>query len=171
MRATVASAIMVISMHSRFERLLWLMPVAYAIHIGDEWFSGFPRYVVDHMGGHPMPPALFFANNACFMLVLLALCTWASRSTSRLSAFLLMSWASGNLFWNFVAHLFYTVHTGAYSPGLVTSSLFYYPVSLLVVAASVRDKRMSVTGALGAFAIGGALLVLVIWGGVYHFAT
>lgn len=158
-------------MKSRFEHLLWWMPCVYAIHIGDEWFSGFPRYVVDHMGGQPMPPVLFFINNAFFMLVLLALCTWASRSTSRLSAFVLMSWASGNLFWNFIAHLFFTVKTGAYSPGLVTSSLFYYPVSLFVVVAAVREKRLSAAGALGAFAIGGALLVLVIWGGVYHFAT
>ena len=158
-------------MKTSFERMLWLMPCAYAIHICDEWFSGFPRYVVDHMGGHAMPPALFFANNAFFMLVLLSLCAWASRSTSRLSAFLLMSWASGNLMWNFVAHLGYTVWTGFYSPGLITSSLIYYPVNLMVAFAAIRDKRLSMAETVAAFAIGCALLVFVIWGGVYHFVA
>jgi hypothetical protein len=26
----------------RFESVLWLMPTAFAIHIGEEWFGGFP---------------------------------------------------------------------------------------------------------------------------------
>ena len=154
-----------------FNRLLWLMPAAYAIHICDEWFSGFPRYVVDHMGGQPMPPPLFFLNNGVFMAVLLGLCTWASRSRSRLSAFLLMTWASGNLPCNFFVHLGYTVGTGYYSPGLITSSLFYWPVSLVVMYAAVRDKRQTVSEAVASFALGGVLLGLVIWAGVYHFAT
>ncbi|WP_157971309.1 HXXEE domain-containing protein [Dyella sp. C9] len=158
-------------MRAPFRKLIWLMPAAYAVHICDEWFSGFPRYVVDHMHGSPMPPALFFTNNAAFMAILLSLCTWASRSQSRLSAFLLMAWASGNLFWNFGAHLLYTVLTGYYSPGLITSSLIYYPVSLMVVVAGVRDGRQTVAEAIGSFAVGGVLLFLVIWAGVYHFAT
>jgi hypothetical protein len=159
------------TMGQPFNRLLWLMPAAYAIHICDEWFSGFPRYVVDHMGGQPMPPPLFFLNNGVFMAVLLGLCTWASRSRSRLSAFLLMTWASGNLPCNFFVHLGYTVGTGYYSPGLITSSLFYWPVSLVVMYAAVRDKRQTVSEAVASFALGGVLLGLVIWAGVYHFAT
>ena len=154
-----------------FVRLLWLMPAAYAIHICDEWFSGFPRYVVQHMGGQPMPPALFFVNNGVFMAVLLALCAWASQSGSRLSAFVLMTWASGNLICNFFAHLGYTVATGYYSPGLITSSLIYYPVSLLVIYAAVRDGRQTVGEAMTSLVLGGLLLCFVIWAGVYHFAT
>ncbi|WP_109127452.1 HXXEE domain-containing protein [Dyella sp. C11] len=154
-----------------FTRLLWLMPAAYAIHIYDEWFSGFPRYVVEHMGGQPMPPGLFFLNNGVFMAILLSLCAWASRSRSRLSAFMLMTWASGNLICNFFAHLGYTVATGFYSPGLITSSLIYYPVSLVVMCAAVRDGRQTVGEAVTSFLLGAALLGLVIWAGVYHFAT
>lgn len=112
-------------MQTSFKQLLWLMPAAYAIHIADEWFSGFPEYVVQHMHGAPMPPMLFFINNGVFMLILLSLCAWASRSRSRLSAFVLMAWASGNLICNFFVHLGYTVATGYYSPGLITSSLIY----------------------------------------------
>lgn len=156
-------------MRQPFSRLLWLMPIAYAIHICDEWFSGFPRYVVDHMGGSPMPPGMFFINNAVFMAILLALSVWASRSTSRLSAFVLMSWASGNLICNFFVHLGYTVWTGYYSPGLITSSLIYYPVSLVVMAAAVRDGRQTLGEAIGSFLVGAMLLAVVIWGGVYHF--
>jgi hypothetical protein len=33
-----------------FERALWLMPAAFAFHIGEEWFGGFPAYVIVLVG-------------------------------------------------------------------------------------------------------------------------
>jgi hypothetical protein len=153
-----------------FRRLLWIMPCAYAVQICEEWFGGFPRYIVEQMHGLPMSGLQFFINNGLFMCILLALSAWASRSAKPLSAFLLMSWASGNLFWNFVVHLLYTVTTDHYSPGLVTATLFYYPIPFIVAAAGIRDGRLARAGCVGAFAIGGTLMFGVMWGGLYHFA-
>jgi Protein of unknown function with HXXEE motif len=104
-----------------------------------------------------------------FMAILLALSIWASASTSRLSAFLLMCWASGNLFWDFLVHLGYTVGTGRFSPGLITATLFYYPIPFIVTAIGIREGRYSIGSAIGAFIVGGLLMSLVLWGGAYHF--
>lgn len=113
-----------------FRRILWLMSAAFAAHICEEWFGGFPGYVAETLHGSAMSPQQFLLNNAGFMFLLAGLSIWASRSTSRISAFILMVWASGNLFWDFFAHLVYTVVFNAYSPGLITASLFYYPVPI-----------------------------------------
>jgi Protein of unknown function with HXXEE motif len=158
-------------MKTSFKNLLWLMPGSFALHIADEWFNDFTGYVVREMHGDAMPHRQFLLNNAIFMTIMLCLSAWAARSRSRASAFLLMSWASGNLFWDFLVHLFYTVHTSVYSPGLITATLLYYPVTFIVTAAGIRDGRLSVASSIGAFAIGGALMAFVLWAGVYHFAT
>lgn len=154
-----------------FTRLLWLMPAAYALHIGEEYFGGFQRYVISEMGGPPMRDVPFLINNAVFMAILLALSVRASRRPSPRSAFLLMCWASGNLFWDFLVHLGYTVGTGVFSPGLVTATFFYYPLPFLVTWAAIRDGVLTIRSAIGAFAVGALLMGLVLWGGLYHFRT
>ena len=68
---------------------------------------------------------------------------------------------------DFFCHLYYTVASGRYSPGLVTSALLYYPIPLLSSYVGIRQQKLT----LGAYAIGVLLLLLVIWGGVHHFAT
>jgi Protein of unknown function with HXXEE motif len=154
----------------RFERALWALPAAFAPHICEEYFAGFSRYVTEQMHGRPMPGPLFLVNNAVFMTILLTLSAWAGRSKSRLSAFVLMAYASANLFWDFFVHLFYTVHSGAFSPGLVTAAFLYYPIPPLVALLAIRDRRLDTRDVTVAFAIGSVLMGLVLWGGVYHFA-
>lgn len=152
----------------RFERFLWAMPAAYALHIWEEYGTGFPGWMNQHMHASMTNPA-FLLNNALFMVILLSLSTWASLSTSRLSAFLFLSWASGNLFWNFIFHLATTVIADSYSPGLVTASLLYYPISIWVGVLAVRSGRLSIPRVVGAFAIGAGIMMFVIWAGLWHF--
>jgi len=152
----------------RFERFVWLFPAVYALHIVEEYGTGFPAWMTRHMHASMDNPG-FLLNNALFMAILLATTAWASLSRSRLSAFVFLSWASGNLFWNFIFHLVTTLQADSYSPGLVTASLLYYPVSLWGGALAVRQERLTVFGVLGAFAIGAALMMFVIWAGLWHF--
>jgi hypothetical protein len=152
----------------RFERFLWLFPAAYALHICEEYGAGFPAWMTRHMHAS-MGNAAFLQNNALFMAILLAVSTWASISRSWLSAFVFLSWASGNLFWNFIFHLVTTLYADSYSPGLVTASLLYYPISIWGGVLAVRDGRLAIGGVLGAFAIGAAVMMFVIWAGLWHF--
>jgi hypothetical protein len=152
----------------RFERFVWLFPAVYALHIVEEYGTGFPAWMTRHMHASMDNPG-FLMNNALFMAILLATTAWASVSRSRLSAFVFLSWASGNLFWNFIFHLVTTLQADSYSPGLVTASLLYYPVSIWGGVVAVRQERLTVSGVLGAFAIGAALMMFVVWAGLWHF--
>lgn len=152
----------------RFERFLWAMPAVYALHICEEYGTGFPSWMNQHMHASMTDP-VFLLNNALFMAILLSLSTWASLSSSRLSAFLFLGWASGNLFWNFIFHLATTVIADSYSPGLVTASLLYYPISIWVGVLAVRSGRLSIPGVVGAFATGAGVMMFVIWAGLWHF--
>jgi len=151
----------------RFRRLVWLMPAAFAPHIVEEYGTGFPVWVEQTLGG-AMTGGAFLLNNAVFMLILLSLTAWAAWRPSPVSAFVLLSWASGNLFWNFVFHLVTTVLYDRYSPGLMTAVLLYLPVSVAVAWAALNERVLPRAAFAGAVSIGGALMLLVIWVGLYR---
>lgn len=151
-----------------FERFLWAMPVAYAIHIPEEFLSGFPAWMAKHMHAS-MDAQGFVLNNALFMAILLSLSLWASKTRSALPAFVFLSWASGNLFWNFIFHLWTTVQADSYSPGLVSATLLYYPISIWAGVLAVKQHRLTRGAVLGAFTIGAALMLFVIWAGLWQF--
>lgn len=153
---------------ARFRSLIWLMPASFAPHILEEFAAGFPGWVTDTLGS-PMSAGGFLLNNAAFMAILLGLTGWASRRPAPLPAFLLLSWASGNLFWNFVFHLVTTLLYGRYSPGLVTAVLLYVPVSVAVGRAALREGVLPPAAFAAAMAVGAALMLLVIWGGLFGF--
>jgi len=144
-----------------FRRIVWLMPAAFAVHIVEEAAGGFPAWV-GLVVGSPMPLPVFLLNNAAFMVVLVGLTAWATIRPGRLPAFLLVAWASGNLFWNFVFHLVTTVLLDRYSPGLVSAVLLYFPLSVAVAWAVLREHVLGTGRFLGAVSIGAGLMLLVI---------
>lgn len=150
-----------------FRTLIPLMPAAFAVHIAEEYGTGFPAWVSAQFGS-PMTGAGFLVNNALFMVILAGLTLWAVLRPSFASRFLLLSWASGNLFWNFVFHLVTTALFDRLSPGLVTAVLLYYPLSLLVAVAAWRERVLPVPALLGAAAIGAGLMLFVMWAGLLH---
>ncbi|HYG87271.1 MAG TPA: HXXEE domain-containing protein [Azospirillum sp.] len=151
----------------RFHRLIWLMPAAFAPHIVEEYGTGFPDWVTHTLGG-AMTGGAFLMNNAVFMAILVGLTAWAALRPSPLSAFVLLSWASGNLFWNFVFHLATTVLYDRFSPGLITAVLLYFPISLAVGWAALSERVLSRVAFAGAVSIGGGLMLFVIWAGLFQ---
>jgi hypothetical protein len=152
-----------------FRRLIWLMPAAFALHIVEEYRGGFPAWATHVLGGSFNNLAFAF-NNAAFFAIMVGLIVWVSRSGSRLAAFLLIAWSSGNIFWDALFHVLTTAQFNRYSPGLITSSVLYLPISLVIGTAALESQAMSVKDFLGALAAGLGILVLVIWYGLFHFA-
>ncbi|HWA31725.1 MAG TPA: HXXEE domain-containing protein, partial [Rhizomicrobium sp.] len=113
----------------------------------------------------------FIENNAFFMAVLLILTGFTAYARSRWTAFVLIAWASANLFWDFLFHLGATVWWGVYSPGLITAALLYFPVSYVVGRAALADGILPKGEFAGACALGAALMAFVVWSGLYHFAV
>ena len=150
-----------------FGRIVWLMPAAFAVHIVEEFAGGFPEWV-RLVTGAAMPVGAFLANNAAFMAILLGLTAWVSIRPSRLPAFALLAWASGNLFWNFVFHLATTMLLDRYSPGLVTAVLLYFPLSAVVAWVTLREGVLGRGAFAGAATVGAALMLLVIWARLFE---
>jgi hypothetical protein len=145
------------------------MPAAFALHIVEEYLGGFPAWVTHVLGGSFNNVAFAF-NNAAFFVIMLGLTVWVGRSRSQLAVFLLIAWASGNIFWDGLFHVLTTAQFNRYSPGLITSSVLYLPISLIIGTATLQSGALSVKAFLGALALGLSLLVLVIWYGLFHFA-
>ena len=153
-----------------FRKIIWLMPAAYALHIIEEFAGNFPAWVTDDVHGK-FNYFAFDANNIMFMLVLLTLVTLNFRKTSTRKAFALTVFASANLFWDALFHLFMTPALDRYSPGLVTAMLLYIPISILVGVVIVKQGILKPH--LFAIALAGGLVFfgLVVWGGLFHFAV
>jgi hypothetical protein len=148
-----------------FFRLIWFVPLAVIVHVGEEYLTHFPRYVGE-VTGNPMAVSGFLFNNLIFWLILVGLTVWAARAKTRASLVLLLAWAAGNLFWNFVFHLTLVELYDRNSPGLLSACLVYLPLSLGLWAAALRE-RLARPGALaGAIALGAPVMGLIIVAGL-----
>lgn len=152
-----------------FQRLVWLIPAAYALHIVEEVVGDFPGWVT-HSLGESFSYLGFVVNNIVFMAVLLTVVTLYSRRPSRAFATVVMVWTSANLFWDALFHLFSTPVLDVYSPGLVTAALAYLPLCLLLATVAVQRHTLSVRRLTGAVLGGLVIFGFVVWYGLFHFA-
>lgn len=153
----------------RLRRIIWIMPAAFSLHIVEEYIGGFPAWVTHVLRGS-FNNFAFALNNALFLAILTGLTLWVRKSTSQLAVFLLIAWASGNIFWDGLFHVLTTAQFDRYSPGLITASVLYLPISLIIGIATLRSGALSVKSFFGALALGLGLLMFLIWCGLFHFA-
>jgi hypothetical protein len=57
--------------HYRDGGLLWLFVPAYLVHIGEEWFAGFPRWI-GTVVGRPLPESAFLIINGIGLILVAA---------------------------------------------------------------------------------------------------
>ena len=145
------------------------MPAAFALHIVEEYLGSFPAWVTHVLGGS-FNDLAFACNNAAFLAIMVVLAVWVSKSDSRLAAFLLIAWSSGNIFWDALFHVLTSAWFNRYSPGLITASVLYLPISLVIGTACLQSQALRTKAFLAAMALGLCLLVFVIWYGLFHFA-
>jgi hypothetical protein len=154
-------------MTSSFYRLVWLLPVAFILHVGEEFFTGYPAYAGE-VTGHPMPLAVFLGSNILFIVFMALLSRWTVASHRPAAIFWTLVWAAGNEFWNFVYHLISVVAYDRHSPGLVTGSLIYVPLSVLLWQAAIAEKQIRRTSLAAAIGLGAVLMAVVAAVGIYH---
>jgi hypothetical protein len=153
-----------------FRRVIWLMPVAYLLHIVEEYTGDFPRWVDQVVHGR-FSYLGFDLNNLVFLVVLCTLVTLNWRRTTPRRAFALTVFASANLFWDALFHLGTTAGLDRYSPGLITASVLYLPICLLVGTVILREGVLPVRRFVPAVALGALLFGFVLWYGLFHFAV
>ena len=128
--------------HYRDPGLLWLLPLAYAVHVLEEWFAGFPEWIA-LVAGTPLSRAAFVVINSIAMPAAIAATRAAARRDDD-------GWAgiaiATILFSNAFAHAFGTIITRTYSPGLISGIVLYVPIAGLVL---LRAWSQATPGALG----------------------
>ncbi len=99
--------------------MLWLVPIAYFIHIIEES----PRFVpwAKRYLGAPSTFAQFVFGNVVFMAYVLISVSLAIFYPSEWTLVLGLATAAW-IFSNFLIHAVLTLYTGEYSPGVVTAS-------------------------------------------------
>jgi hypothetical protein len=55
--------------HYRDAGLLWLFVPAYLVHVGEEWFGGFPAWI-GTVVGRPLPESAFLIINGVGLVLL-----------------------------------------------------------------------------------------------------
>jgi len=110
--------------------LLWPFAPAYAIHVAEEWFAGFPDWAA-RIAGRPIPGTAFIAINAVAMVLLLAAIRAATRDERQ--GWMAVGIATIVLV-NTAAHAVGAVMTQSYAPGLISAVVLYVPLGSLTMA-------------------------------------
>ena len=103
---------------------VWLFPLAYALHIAEEYAFDFPAYVANLSGRHISNPQ-FLVLNAFFWLLMVA--TVVLVLTRPAQAWLIVTLAAV-LGINAALHIVGSIVTFTYSPGTVTAAFLYIPL-------------------------------------------
>jgi len=150
-----------------YDRLILWLPVAFAAHIAEEYLTGFPLYAGE-ISGHAMELPLFLGGNIAFIAIMAVLVGWAAKSRSGPANFWLLAWAAGNLFWNFVFHFTLVLAFDRNSPGLVTGTLVYFPLSLALWQAALAERVIGPGRLAGAILVGGIYMGAVAAFSIFH---
>jgi hypothetical protein len=109
--------------------LVWSLVAAYAAHVAEEYFGGFPEWFAV-LAGRPLPREDFLIINAIALVAMIA----AARAATRREP---LGWLAIGiatiLLVNGAAHLLASLVTGTYSPGLITGVVLYVPLGQLAL--------------------------------------
>jgi hypothetical protein len=120
-------------------RIVLFLPVAFFLHVMEEWFGGFSAWTLSAIGVE-VSPVRFIVINAC-ALTLVTIVTVAATRNSRLTW--LAASVAALLGLNGAVHALATLGLNRYSPGTVTGVLLYLPLSVAVLR-SLADRLTGV---------------------------
>ena len=103
---------------------VWLFPLAYGLHVAEEYAFHFPAFLAS-VSGRQMSNSQFLLLNAVFWVLMVGAVVVVLARPSR--AWLVVT-LSAVLGINAAAHLLGSIVTAAYSPGTVTAAVLYVPL-------------------------------------------
>jgi hypothetical protein len=135
--------------------ILWLVPIAFCIHIAEET----PRFVpwAKRYLSAPSSFGQFVLGNIIFMAYVLIFVFLAVYYPSEWTLVLGLSTAAW-IFSNFLLHASFTLYTGEYSPGVVTASAIYAPVTVYIYATFLNSGILSYLDIILSIIIGFAIM-------------
>ena len=148
-----------------FRDVIWLLPVAVALHVLEE-LPRFPAWANRTLHGVTYTRAKFLFENLALFLILLAallMTQWLPAATTggKLGVVLTLGAAAG-LVCNIIFHAYHTLRSGIYSPGTVTACLLFAPVSSLVFWKAAQAGLVTPFVGTAAVVLGIVLLPVVV---------
>ena len=135
--------------------ILWLVPIAYCIHMVEET----PRFVpwAKRYLSAPSTFPQFVLGNVIFMVYVLAFVSLVVFYPSEWTFILGLSTVAW-IFSNFLIHASLTLYTGEYSPGVVTASAIYAPLAVYIYATFIQSGILSQLDIVLSIVIGFAVM-------------
>ena len=106
-----------------------LLPVAFLLHVCEEWFGGFSRWTGEIVGVSIGAERFLIINTIGFLVLLVG--TFAARRRPGFAW--LAAVAAALLGLNGLLHALATLGLGRYSPGVITGLLLYVPLSAVML--------------------------------------
>jgi hypothetical protein len=104
------------------------LPVAYLIHLAEEWFGGFSEWTRITLGNEVSQGRFILINAIAFLVIAVGIVT-----AFRHKPFAWFSISIATLFvLNGILHLLATLMSGVYSPGTISGILAYIPLGIIV---------------------------------------
>jgi len=154
-------------------QLLWLIPLVLTLHNIEEALT-MPRWVMANLGpvqraipfgiGFQFSPAQLLASLSLATLipfVVTILCARGEKESKRVYVLLLLQ--AIVLINVFVPHLFWSIRTLQYNPGLVTALCVNLPFSVYLFRRSYREGYIGVRAFVPLFLLAALLYPLVAW--------
>ncbi len=149
-----------------YYRLIWLLPLAFAAHVTEEYLTDFPGYA-DAVSGWPMALPLFLGSNIAFIAIMALLVRWTAKTQTAKANGWLLFWAAGNQFWNFVFHAITAIAFGR-SPGLITATVLYLPLFGAVSVAALKEGVVTSGALTKATLLGGLWMGAIAAFAIFH---
>ena len=105
---------------------VWLFPLAYGLHIAEEYWLHFPDWVSNLSGAFVSNPQFLFLNGVFWLLMVVSVVAIRARTSL---AWLIATLAT-ILGINAALHLLGSLVTLTYSPGSITAGFLYLPLVL-----------------------------------------
>lgn len=138
----------------KWERGLWMLVGAAALHVVEEYLLDW-RSWAQELSGIALTWDTFWLANAGFLLLACA-AAWLGARRPALSLVLPSLTLINGLFF----HIGPTLFVGRLSPGVITATLLYLPISIWVFREAHRNGVLTVGVAAMSFALGAAVMAL-----------
>jgi hypothetical protein len=130
---------------------VWLFPLAYGLHIAEEYWLHFPDWVSYHSGSFVSNTQFLVLNGVFWLLMVVSVAVIRART----SLVWLVATLAAILGINAALHLVGSLVTRSYSPGSITAAFLYLP--LILYAFRQVLPRIARGAALWAVALGAAI--------------
>ena len=132
---------------------VWLFPLAYGLHIVEEYAFRFPAYIANVSGRHISVSQFLFLNAVFWLLMVAAVVVVLTRPSQNWLVITLTTVLGINA----AVHLLGSIVTATYSPGTVTAALLYVPLVLYALRRVLPHLSRSL--AMRAVALGAVIHV------------